>query len=205
LGSLPGGGAEVFDDRVHDEAYKGKIRAGTWLDVHKAAHELGLNSNATMLYGHIEQRADRIKHMIMLRESQDEALNVGKGKFQTIIPLPFFPDESELEHLPAPTGLENLRTLAISRLMLDNFAHVKAFWIMQSLQMAQLMLQSGADDIDGTVVWYDITKLQSESTHQEVSVFDLCKAIREAGFKPVERDTLYRRVIRNEREWSIAV
>jgi aminodeoxyfutalosine synthase len=205
LGSLPGGGAEVFDDRVHDEAYKGKIRAGTWLDVHKAAHELGLNSNATMLYGHIEERADRIKHMIMLRESQDEALNVGKGKFQTIIPLPFFPDESELEHLPAPTGLENLRTLAISRLMLDNFAHVKAFWIMQSLQMAQLMLQSGADDIDGTVVWYDITKLQSESTHQEVSVFDLCKAIREAGFKPVERDTLYRRVIRNEREWSIAV
>jgi aminodeoxyfutalosine synthase len=236
LGSLPGGGAEVFDDRVHDEAYRGKIRAGTWLDVHKAAHELGLNSNATMLYGHIEQREDRIKHMIMLREAQDTALNrIGlsiadfrlmiddvrcgpdsncqssivnrqsaRGYFQTVIPLPFFPDESELEHLPAPTGLENLRTLAISRLMLDNFPHVKAFWIMQGLPMAQLMLQCGADDIDGTVVWYDITKVSGPSTHQEVSVFDLQKAIREAGFEPVERDTLYRRVNRNGREWFIA-
>jgi aminodeoxyfutalosine synthase len=206
LGSLPGGGAEVFDDRVHDEAYKGKIRAGTWLDVHRAAHELGLNSNATMLYGHIEQREDRVRHMDVLRQAQDDALASGgaSGWFQTIIPLPFFPDESELEHLPAPTGLENLRTLAISRLMLDNFAHVKAFWIMQSLQMAQLMLQSGADDIDGTVIWYDITKLTGPTTHQEVTVFDLQKAIREAGFTPVERDTLYRRVIRNGREWSIA-
>ena len=204
LGSLPGGGAEVFDDRVHDEAYKGKIRAGTWLDVHKAAHELGLNSNATMLYGHIEQREDRIRHMITLREAQDVALKRSEGGFfQTIIPLPFFPDESELEHLPAPTGLENLRTLAISRLMLDNFPHVKAFWIMQSLQMAQLMLQSGADDIDGTVVWYDITKVGGSTTHQEVTVFDLQKAIREAGFTPIERDTLYRRVQRTGREWSI--
>lgn len=203
LGSLPGGGAEVFDDRVHDEAYKGKIRAGTWLDVHRIAHEIGLNSNATILYGHIEQRADRIRHMIMLREAQDVALariasgaQPTSGCFQAIIPLPFFPDHSELEHLPAPTGLENLRTLAIARLMLDNFPHVKAFWIMQSLAMAQFMLQNGADDIDGTVVWYDITKLSGPTTHQEVSVWDLQKAIREAGFRPVERDTLYRPVVR---------
>lgn len=247
LGSLPGGGAEVFDDRVHDEAYKGKIRAGTWLDVHRAAHEIGLNSNATMLYGHIEQRADRIKHMMMLREAQDVALerlglsiddfrltletlglNNGKtridvdpshqpwsssaaprqtrrvGYFQTIIPLPFFPNDSELDHLPAPTGLENLRTLAICRLMLDNFPHVKAFWIMQSLQMAQFMLQNGADDIDGTVVWYDITKLSGDTTHQEVSVFDLQKAIREAGFRPMERDTLYRPIERTGNQWRIS-
>jgi aminodeoxyfutalosine synthase len=228
LGSLPGGGAEVFDDRVHDEAYKGKIRAGTWLDVHRAAHEIGLNSNATMLYGHIEQRADRIRHMIMLREAQDVALtrlNMSiedfrlraqgptpsaalhgedrRGYFQTIIPLPFFPNDSELEHLPAPSGLENLRTLAISRLMLDNFPHVKAFWIMQSLQMAQFMLQNGADDIDGTVVWYDITKLVADTTHQEVSVFDLQKAIREAGFTPLERDTLYRPIERDGKQWRI--
>jgi aminodeoxyfutalosine synthase len=233
LGSLPGGGAEVFDDRVHDEAFKGKIRAGTWLDVHTAAHELGLNSNATMLYGHVEQRIERLRHMDVLRQAQDEALarlpsrpplppgegrgeggapsalregrkNSGGGFFQTIIPLPFFPDNSALEHLPAPTGLENLRTLAICRLMLDNIPHVKAFWIMQTLGMAQLMLQSGADDLDGTVVWYDITKVGGASTHQEVTVFDLQKAIREAGFRPVERDTLYRPVVREGDRWHVA-
>jgi aminodeoxyfutalosine synthase len=203
LGSLPGGGAEVFDDRVHDEAFKGKIRSDQWLEVHRAAHELGLNTNATILYGHIEQRSERIHHMIMLREAQDDALQLGPGagRFQTIIPLPFFPNDSELQHLPAPTGLENLRTLAIARLMLDNFAHVKAFWIMQTLQMAQFMLQNGADDIDGTVVWYDITKLipgqDNQATHQEVGVWDLQKAIRDAGFTPIERDTLYRRVVRD--------
>ncbi len=288
LGSLPGGGAEVFDDRVHDEAYKGKIRSDVWLDVHEVAHELGLNTNATMLYGHIEQRRDRLVHMDMLRRAQDVALarmgysgevaewqsgEVAKcadqesghlgytgheggdtpaitltrpgtplperiafgsshsatpplrhsatsspqhGYFQTIIPLPFFPDGSELERLPGPGGLENLRTLAIARLMLDNFPHVKAFWIMQTLPMAQLMLQNGADDIDGTVVWYDITKVNHGSgqgstsdgvkTHQEVNVWTLQKAIREAGLEPVERDTLYRRITRDAadgRKWSV--
>ena len=126
------------------------------------------------------------------------------GYFQTIIPLPFFPDESELEHLPGPSGLANLRTLAIARLMLDNFPHVKAFWIMQTLEMSQLMLQSGADDIDGTVVWYDITKLGVDSTHQETTVADLETVIREAGFRPIERDTLYRPITRNGRDWSIS-
>jgi 2-iminoacetate synthase ThiH len=126
------------------------------------------------------------------------------GYFQTIIPLPFFPDGSELEHLPGPSGLENLRTLAVARLMLDNFPHVKAFWIMQTLKMAQLMLQCGADDIDGTVVWYDITKVGGAGTHQEVTVPDLHRAIREAGYDPVERDTLYRRVERDGRAWRVA-
>jgi aminodeoxyfutalosine synthase len=247
LGSLPGGGAEVFDDRVHDEAFKGKIRSDVWLDVHLVAHELGLNSNATILYGHIDQRRERLVHMEILRRAQDQALSrLGyqgdasgfveqglaatkgievpaitltragtqlptpdlaqreAGYFQTIIPLPFFPDGSAIEHLPGPTGLENLRTLAISRLMLDNFPHVKAFWIMQTLPMAQLMLQGGADDIDGTVVWYDITKVGGSSTHQETSVGDLIKAIREAGFTPVERDTLYRRVVRDGNKWQLA-
>jgi aminodeoxyfutalosine synthase len=229
LGSLPGGGAEVFDDRVHDEAYKGKIRSDVWLDVHRIAHELGLNTNATILYGHIEDRRERLVHMDMLRRAQDEALarlayasNAGDitltgpgvrlpspdqtrgGYFQTITPLPFFPDGSEMEHLPGPAGLENLRTLAIARLMLDNFPHVKAFWIMQTLSMAQLMLQCGADDIDGTVVWYDITKVGGATTHQEVNVWALEKAIREAGFEPVERDTLYRRVKRDGKRWSVA-
>lgn len=250
LGSLPGGGAEVFDDRVHDEAFKGKIRAGKWLEVHQAAHELGMNSNATMLYGHIESRAERINHMDVLRKEQDRCLrnwagnnnielqiedavvltgpneNYGNirlpsplgrgaggegissvsttsGYFQTIIPLPFFPDESALEHLPGPSGLENLRTLAISRLMLDNFPHVKAFWIMQTLEMAQLMLTSGADDIDGTVVWYDITKVGGADTHQETTASDLQRAIREAGFTPIERDTLYRPVERDGANWRV--
>jgi len=261
LGSLPGGGAEVFDDRIHDEAFKGKIRSDVWLDVHRVAHELGLNTNATMLYGHIEQRHDRLVHMEMLRREQDAALarlgytgeavhhtrhlvpsegghlgyrgefsdapiitltrpgtplpehvafradSLGAkrsaGYYQTIIPLPFFPDGSELEHLPGPSGSENLRTLAIARLMLDNFPHVKAFWIMQTLPMAQLMLQNGADDIDGTVVWYDITKVGGADTHQEVTVASLQKAIRDAGFRPVERDTLYRPVIRDGKTWRV--
>ncbi len=203
LGSLPGGGAEVFDDRVHDEAFKGKIRAGTWLDVHRAAHELGLYSNATMLYGHVEERRDRIVHMDILRRHQDQALAHGGGAFQTIIPLPFIPDDSALGRLPGPSGLENLRTLAIARLMLDNFPHVKAFWIMQTLQMAQFMLQNGADDIDGTVVWYDITKVGGAGTHQETTVWDLCRAIREAGFRPVERDTLYRPIEREGNRWRL--
>jgi aminodeoxyfutalosine synthase len=274
LGSLPGGGAEVFDDRVHDEAFKGKIRSDVWLDVHRIAHELGLNTNATILYGHIEQRHDRLVHMDMLRRAQDRALarmgyegikgssdqgnkqestaesghlgytadegadvpvitltrpntplpehiafasaspsaqclvpSASSGYFQTIIPLPFFPDGCELEHLPGPSGLENLRTLAVARLMLDNFPHVKAFWIMQTLPMSQLMLQAGADDIDGTIVWYDITKVGGASTHQEVSVPVLKKAIRDAGFIPVERDTLYRRIERDStdgKRWTIA-
>ncbi len=274
LGSLPGGGAEVFDDRVHDEAYKGKIRSDVWLDVHRVAHEIGLNTNATILYGHIEQRRERLAHMDMLRRAQDEALvrmgyagqgaegqwdggakgvspedtasghlgyraasetdapvvtltkpgtplpehlafastpslrhsvtpSLPHGYYQTIIPLPFFPDGCELEHLPGPTGLENLRTLAIARLMLDNFPHVKAFWIMQTLPMAQLMLQNGADDIDGTVVWYDITHVGGSNTHQEVNVGTLQKACREAGFRPVERDTLYRPVVRDGKSWRV--
>ncbi len=231
LGSLPGGGAEVFDDRVHDEAFKGKIRSDVWLTVHRVAHELGLNTNATILYGHIESREDRLVHMDMLRRAQDEALarlgyehdgsgaitltregarlptpSAKAGYFQTIIPLPFCPDNSDLEALPGPSGMENLRTLAISRLMLDNFPHVKAFWIMQTLAMAGLMLRSGADDIDGTVVWYDITKVGGATTHQETGVADLRRTIREAGLEPVERDTLYRRIERDSadgKSWRI--
>ncbi len=245
LGSLPGGGAEVFDDRIQKEAWKTKIGSDEWLDVHLVAHELGLNSNCTMLYGHIDGRRERLNHLEILRRSQDKALarlgytgdpdgfvaegipqtanitdpvitlsgenaklptpsmSARGGYYQTIIPLPFFPDGSELEHLPGPTGLENLRTIAVARLMLDNFPHVKAFWIMQTLPMAQLMLEAGADDIDGTVVWYDITKVGGSSTHQEKSVTDLKRAIREAGFEPVERDTLYRRVVRDGKDWRV--
>ncbi|NCF39889.1 MAG: radical SAM protein [Planctomycetia bacterium] len=245
LGSLPGGGAEVFDDRAHDTAFKGKIRSDQWLDVHRAAHEIGLNSNATMLYGHVEGRPERLVHMDLLRRQQDATLRnwaaaqgiesagapdapdavvltgpdarypgerlpmpgqtgLETGYFQTIIPLPFFPDGSGLERLPGPSGLENLRTLAVARLMLDNIPHAKAFWIMQTLGMAQLMLDAGADDLDGTVVWYDITHLDNASTHQETTVGDLRRAATEAGFHPVERDTLYRQVERTGSDWRLA-
>ncbi len=197
LGSLPGGGAEVFDDRVHDEAFKGKIRSDQWIDVHDTAHRTGLPSNATILYGHIESLEDRVRHLCLLREAQDRAIEAKwPARFQTVIPLPFVPDDSELAHLHGPTGLDDLRMLAVSRLMLDNFAHVKAFWIMQTVPLSQLSLQFGVDDIDGTVVWYDITKVGGEDTHQEVDVATLRRAITEAGFQPVERDTLYRRVQR---------
>lgn len=204
LGSLPGGGAETFDDRVHDAAFKGKIRSDMWLAVHREAHRLGLMSNATILYGHIESLEDRVQHFLMLRDAQDAAIREGlPGRFQTVIPLPFIPDDSELQHLPGPTGLDDLRMLATSRLMLDNFAHVKAFWIMQTLALSQLALRFGVDDMDGTVVWYDITKVGGSDTHQEVGVSDLRKAIVEAGYQPIERDTLYRRVSRDGAEWSV--
>jgi aminodeoxyfutalosine synthase len=238
LGSLPGGGAEVFDDRVHDEAFKGKIRGDAWMDVHRIAHELGIHTNATMLYGHIEGRMERLRHMELLRGQQDTTLltwaakqgistdhnhvvltgpdshypqlrlptieSCDTGYYQTCIPLPFIPDASELERLYGPSGLENVRTLAIARLMLDNIPHMKAFWIMQTLAASQLMLEmGGADDIDGTVVWYDITKVDGDGTHQEVTVADLQRVMRESNLEPAERDTLYRRVTRTGAEWSV--
>jgi aminodeoxyfutalosine synthase len=200
LGSLPGGGAEIFDDRVHDQAFKGKVRADQWFAVHRQAHDLGMYSNATMLYGHVESPAERIEHFLKLRQLQEQSLANMRaatpqrpaGCFNCMIPLSFIPDHSELGYLPGPTGLTDLKTLAIARLMLDNFAHIKAFWIMQGLPLAQLAQSWGCDDLDGTVVWYDITKRQGHGTHQEVTVSDLQRLIRQSGFEPVERDTLYR-------------
>jgi len=204
LGSLPGGGAEIFDDRVHDEVFKGKVRADRWFDVHRTAHNLGIYSNATMLYGHVETPAERIGHLIKLRELQEESLGALHGGdsssesacFNCVIPLSFIPEQSELGNLPGPTGLTDLKTLAISRLMLNNIAHVKAFWIMQGLPLSQLALDWGCDDLDGTVVWYDITKKQGDGVHQNLHVSDIRRLIREAGRTPVERDTLYREVKR---------
>jgi aminodeoxyfutalosine synthase len=160
LGSLPGGGAEIFDDRVHDEVFKGKVRADRWFEVHRAAHALGIFSNATMLYGHVETPRERIGHFIKLRQLQAESLAAGRAYFNCLIPLSFIPDNSDLGHLPGPTGLTDLKTLAIARLMVQNIAHIKAFWIMQGVGLAQLALNWGCDDLDGTVVWSDITKRQ---------------------------------------------
>jgi aminodeoxyfutalosine synthase len=195
LGSLPGGGAEIFDDRVHDEVFKGKVREDRWFEVHRTAHGLGIPSNATMLYGHVETPAERVKHLIKLRELQNESLSRQAASFNCVIPLSFIPDGSELGNLPGNTGLTDLKTLAIARLMVANISHIKAFWIMQGVQLAQVALDWGCDDLDGTVVWYDITKRSGGgTTHQELDVQNMKRLIREAGREPVERDTLYREI-----------
>jgi aminodeoxyfutalosine synthase len=203
LDSLPGGGAEIFDDRVHDETYRNKIGEEGWFDVHRIAHEMGIPSNATMLYGHVERPEERIRHMIKLREHQDESLRSRPAAFSCFVPLSFIPDGSRLAHLPGPTGLDDLRTLAISRLMLDNIPHIKSFWIMHSAKLAQVSLNWGVDDFDGTVVQYDITKREGGSggRHQEMTVEQIRRLICEAGRRPVERDTLYRRIVREGAEW----
>ncbi len=195
LGSLPGGGAEIFDDRVHDEAYKNKVGEQGWFDVHRTAHEMGIFSNATMLYGHVETIEDRVRHLIKLREHQDASLAGRKAHFNCVVPLSFIPDNSEFEHLPGPTGLDDLKTLALSRLMCDNIPHIKAFWPMQTAKLAQVSLNWGVDDLDGTVVWYDITKREGRGgTNQELTVDQLKRLITEAGYTPTERDTLYQPV-----------
>jgi len=157
------------------------------------------------LYGHVETPAERIGHLIKLRELQAESLADHAGaSFNCVIPLSFIPEQSELGHLPGPTGLTDLRTLAIARLMLPNIAHIKAFWIMQGIGLSQLSLDWGVDDLDGTVVWYDITKREGRgSTHQEFHIKDIQRLIREAGKTPVERDTLYREIRREEAEQSV--
>ncbi|MBK9118624.1 MAG: aminofutalosine synthase MqnE [Phycisphaerales bacterium] len=198
LDSLPGGGAEIFDDRVHAEAFKQKVGEQHWFDVHRTAHELGIPSNATMLYGHIEALEERVQHMLKLREHQEQSLAQRRAAFNCFVPLSFIPDGSEFGHLAGPTGLDDLRTLAVSRLMLDNIPHIKAFWIMQSPKLAQVALNWGVDDFDGTVVWYDITKREGQGTNrQELSVEQIHRLLREAGCEPVERDTVYRRVERD--------
>src|SRR5436190_13570744 len=147
LGSLPGGGAEIFHPEIRDQICEHKADADAWIGIHREAHQLGLRSNATMLYGHIEKPAHRIDHLCRLRALQDET-----GGFQTFIPLAFHPDNTKLSHLKKPSVLMDLRTMAVSRLMLDNFPHIKAYWIMLGIPTAQISLSYGADDIDGTVV-----------------------------------------------------
>lgn len=204
LGSMPGGGAEIFDDRVHDEAFKNKVGEAEWFEVHRTAHELGMFTNATMLYGHVETPAERIRHLIKLRDHQAESLRCRSAHFNCVIPLSFIPDGSALSQLPGPDGLTDLKTLAISRLMCPNIPHIKAFWIMQTPKLAQVSLNWGVDDFDGTVVYYDITKREGDGeTHQELTVDKLKRLITEAGCRPVERDTLYRRVARTSSEWRL--
>ena len=197
LGSLPGGGAEIFHPEVREQICGAKASTEQWLDVHRTAHRLGLHSNATMLYGHIDKPLHRIDHLIRLRELQDET-----GGFQTFIPLAFHPDNSEMAHIPKPSGVMDLKTMAISRLMLDNFPHIKAYWVMLGLKTAQVALSFGADDLDGTVVHEKIYHDAGAETPQEATVAEIRRLITEAGRVPIERDTLYHQVVRNGSRWS---
>ena len=200
LGSLPGGGAEIFHPEVRDIICEHKADTDSWLRIHREAHQLGLRSNATMLYGHIEKPLHRIDHLCKLRELQDET-----GGFQTLIPLAFHPDNTKLgieRKIQKASGIMDLRMISISRLMLDNFQHIKAYWIMLGIPTAQLALGYGADDIDGTVVHEKIYHDAGSDTPQELTVAQLRRLIEEAGRVPVERDTLYHEVIRESGDWQ---
>ncbi len=186
LGSCPGGGAEVFSDRVRDLGYDKKNTGDEWIDTARTVHEAGLRSNCTMLHGHIETMEERVDHHDRLRRLQDET-----GGFQTYIPLSFHPANNEWSHLPAPTAIDELREIAVSRLLLDNIDHIKAYWIMLSIPVAQMALAYGADDVDGTVVEEKIYHDAGATTPQQVMRSELVQWIRDAGRIPVERDTLY--------------
>ncbi len=185
LGSLPGGGAEIFAPEVRNAICPEKIPGSRWLEVMEAVHSAGLKSNATMLYGHVESLESRVDHMRLLRELQDRT-----GGFQAFIPLAFHPKNTEIAK-GFTTGVEDLLALAVGRLYLDNFAHIKSFWIMVGPKLAQISLHFGVDDIDGTVVEEKITHAAGAQSGQEMSVSDLVTMIRQAGRIPVERDTLY--------------
>ena len=198
--SLPGGGAEIFADRVRSIICDHKINGAEWLETARTAHQLGLRSNATMLYGHIENDEDRVDHLLKLRTLQDET-----GGFQTYIPLAFHPANTPLQHLPTTTGMLDIKNIAIGRLVLDNFAHIKAYWQMMTPKIAQIALRFGADDLDGTVIEEKIYHDAGATTPQGMRRQELTRLIKEAGRQPVERDTLYRPVTRTETSFTVAV
>ncbi len=189
LGSLPGGGAEVLSERVHRKIFRDKMGPGRWLEIHGIAHRMGIRSNATLLYGHIERPGEKVDHLIRLREQQDRT-----GGFLTYIPLRFHNEHNQLRNIPMVRAVHSLREIALGRLLFDNVPHVKAYWIMMGLETAQLCLQYGADDIDGTVVEEKITHMAGGRTPEGVGEEHLRLLIREAGKAPVRRDTLYNRV-----------
>jgi aminodeoxyfutalosine synthase len=189
LDSLPGGGAEIFAERVRKKICHDKADAVRYLSIHRLAHRLGMRTNVTMLYGHIETNEERVDHMLRARALQDET-----GGFQAFIPLAFHPDNNQMRKLPAPSAADTLRVHAVSRLMLDNFDHVKAFWIATGVEVAQTALWFGVDDLDGTVQEERIYHMAGSRTPESLTTKDLERLILAAGRQPVERDTLYRAV-----------
>jgi len=191
MGSCPGGGAEIFSERARPLIAGHKMSGNRWLEVARAVHNAGIRSNATMLYGHIETIEERIDHLIRLRELQDETHG-----FQCFIPLAFHPENTFYANLPATTGLDDLKTIAVSRLMLDNFPHIKAYWVTMTPDLAQVALRFGADDLDGTIVEERIIHGAGTPTERGMTRTEIEKLIRDAGREPIERDTLYNPVQR---------
>ncbi len=201
MGSMPGGGAEIFHPEVRGLICEHKADSRNWIDIHRTAHQMGIKTNCTLLYGHIEKHYHRIDHLIRLRELQDET-----GGFQTFIPLAFHPENTGLAHIKKPSAIMDLRTMAISRLMLDNIPHIKAYWIMLGIGTAQTALSYGADDIDGTVRHELIYHDAGATTPELLTTDQIQRLIVEAGREPVERDTLYRRIVRDPAtpaQWSV--
>ena len=192
LDSMPGGGAEIFAKGTRDRIIRGKADAAQWLEVMRTAHRLGIPTNATMLYGHVESVEDRVDHLLRLRQLQDET-----GGFVTFIPLAFQPWEVPAMELPETTGFGDLKAIAVARLLLDNFPHVKSYWVMITPRLAQVGLSFGADDIDGTVTEEKIAHDAGAPTPPAMTVHELVRLVREAGRRPVERDTVFNVV----REW----
>ena len=186
LDSLPGGGAEIFHPEVRTRIAHDKATADEWLEVHRVAHSLGLRTNATLLYGHIETFEHRVDHLLRLRALQDET-----GGLQAFIPLAFHPDGNGMRNLPAPTAIDGLRTIAVARLVLDNVPHIKAYWVSMTPEVAQIALRFGANDLDGTIVHETIYRAAGSRSPGALTTAELVRLIQEAGRIPVERDTLY--------------
>ncbi len=191
MDSCPGGGAEIFEKRVRDEICRNKISGERWLEIARECHRQGIRTNTTMLYGHVETIEDRVDHLVRLRELQEET-----GGFTGFIPLAFHPENTPLAHLPMSTGQTDLRVIAVSRLLLDNFPHIKAYWIQIGTKLAQVALYFGADDLVGTVVDETITHAAGATTASGLTRLEFERMIRESGREPFERDAEYHRVLR---------
>lgn len=199
LGSLPGGGAEIFHSEVREIICDGKLDADEWIEVHRIAHRMGIHSNCTMLYGHVERPEHKVDHLLRLRALQDET-----GGFNAFIPLAYHPENNYMGLEYHTTGDDDVRHIATARLVLDNIPHIKAYWVMITPKLAQVALRFGADDMDGTLVEEHIYHMAGAKTSQGLTRSELQRIVRLAGFEPVERDTLYNRIERIERTEPIA-
>jgi aminodeoxyfutalosine synthase len=191
LSMMPGGGAEIINERVRSSLFPGKINGSRWLEITKTAHDLGITSNATMLYGHIETSKERVDHLITLRDLQDKT-----SGFSAFIPLAFHPENTKLTHISSTTAVDDLKNIAAARLLLDNFDHIKAYWVMIGEKLAQVALSFGADDLDGTIIEEKITHMAGAKTAKGLLPEQMEHLISSAGFTPVERDSFYRPVAR---------
>ena len=200
MDSMPGGGAEIFNEGIRRIICDHKIDGGEWLDIAREAHKMGIRSNCTMLYGHIERDEDRVDHLMRLRAVQEET-----GGFVTYIPLAFHPQNTPLHHIPKTTGFTDLKNIAVARLMLDNIPHIKAYWVMMTPEIAQIAQRFGANDLDGTIVEEHIYHDAGATTEQGMNRKQLLRLIREAGREPVERDTAYNKVERTESAFTVLV